>query len=437
MNHHDARQQRALLLIQQRRFDLAEQELRLYLAEHPDLDWPHAMLALCLSEGKRPQEAHREAEMAIGLAPDNSFNHYVHSVVLAEANCLPEAEAAIRAAIGLEHGSAAYFGQLANVSLRQRRSQEALTAAELGLQIDPADDTCANLRSVALINLGRRAEATDTLRSALARDPDDGYTHANLGWSLIEQGQYDQALEHFREALRLEPNLEHARHGIVTALKARNILYRPILWYFLWVQKLNAKYAFAMLIGLYLGYRLLGNVAAQNPALAPFVAPLLIAYLVFALTSWLANPLFNLVLFTNRFGRLALSRDERATSLLVAGCLLLAILFLAGAVWSPLFLLAGLGMVLATLPLSKVFDAEPGWPRLAIVAMGLAVAAMSIFPVALVAYASFLPDYFPEAWSKPAIDLANFCQSNIAIAAIGSQLLSQMVARRRSRQIEI
>jgi len=434
MNVHDARRQRALLLIQQQRFELAEQELRLCLAEQPDLDWAHAMLALCLSE-RRPQEAHHEAQTAIGLAPDSGFNHYVHSVVLAQANCFREAEAAVRQAIELDQGSPGFFGQLARVLLQQKRWKDGLAAAEAGLEIDAADDTCVNLRSIALINLGRRAEATETLRGALERDPDDAYTHANLGWSLIEQGKYVPAMEHFREALRLEPNLEHARVGIITALKAQNILYRPILWYFLWVQKLNAKYAFALLIGLYLGYRFLGSLAVQNPALAPLLAPLLIGYLLFALSSWLANPLFNLVLFTNRFGRLALSREERATSLLVAGCLLLAGGFLVGIPLTSLYLLASLGMVLATLPLSKVFNADSGWPRLAIVGMGLTVACMAICPAALVTLD--LLGSIPVAWRESAGRLLEFCENNLGIAAIASQLLSQVIARRRARRITI
>ena len=40
-------------------------------------------------------------------------------------------------------------------------------------------------------------------------------------WALIEQGEHEQAMEHFREALRLNPQLDWARQGIVEAMKAR------------------------------------------------------------------------------------------------------------------------------------------------------------------------------------------------------------------------
>ncbi len=437
MNEHEARQQRIWLLLRQGRTDRAEEELRLYLADHPDSDWAHAYLALCLSYLDRHQDAHQEATAAVGLAPDNAFAHYVHSVVLAQGNCLPEAEAAIREAIGLNQSTAMFFAQLAKVHLRRQRWQDALTAAEQGLQIDASDDDCANLQSIALIRLGRRTEATDSLRGALERDPDDAWTHANLGWSLIENGRYNEAMPHFREALRLDPNLEHARLGIITALKAQHFLYRPLLRYFLWAQKLSDKYAIVLMIGAFLLFRSLSSLAQQNPAWEPFITPVLIAYAVFAISSWLGNPLFNLVLFTNRFGRLALRDEERWTSLLVAGSLSIALLLLFASAWYPPCLLSSLGMLLATLPWSMVFNAEPGRPRWMIAGMGLLVSLMSIFPVAIFVTADVLSDGFPIALVEPCGQIARFCIEYLGIAAIASQILSQALVIRRPRRISL
>ena len=437
MNEHEAIQQRIWLLLRQGRIDRAEEELRLYLGEHPDSDFAHAQLALCLSHMDRHQEAHEEAKTAVGLAPDHPFSHYVHSVVLADANCLPEAEAAIREAIGLDQSTSMYFGQLAKVHLQRQQWQQALDAAELGLQVDPADDDCANLRSIALIRLGRRVEASDTLRGALERDPDDAWTHANLGWSLIEQGRYNDAMVHFREALRLEPNLEHARLGIITALKAQHFLYRPILRYFLWAQKLNEKYAFVLMIGAFLLFRILSGVAQQQPHLAPFITPILIAYVIFAVSTWLGNPLFNLVLYTNRFGRLALSSDEKKTTWLIAGSLSVGLMFLIASIWIPICLLPSLGMLLATLPLSLVYVAEPGKPRWMILGMGAIVSVMSIFPVAFVLLATTLDQRFPEVLAAPCAHFARFCLENLSLAAIGSQILSQAIVVRRPRRISM
>lgn len=437
MNEHEARQQRIWLLLRQGRIDLAEQELRLYLADHPDSDFAHAQLALCLVQSNRYQEAHQEATAAVGLAPGNPFVHFVHSIILTEANCLPEAEAAAREAINLDQSTAMYFGQLAKVHLRGQKWKEALAAAEEGLQIDPADDTCANLRSIALIRLGRRVEATDTLRGAMERDPDDPWTHANLGWSLIETGRYTDAMPHFREALRLDPNMEHARLGIITALKAQHFLYRPLLRYFLWTQKLNDRFAVLLMIGAFLLVQYLSGLAAQKPEWSPFITPVLIAYLLFAVSTWLANPLFNLVLFTNKFGRLALSNEERYTALLVGALLAIAAGMFSVSFVIPIAEFSSLGILLAALPLSRVFDVEPGRSRWMIAGVGALVIAMSVFPVAFVCAAVFVPGAVPELLLQPGLNLSRFCVNYLGYAAIGSQFLSQSLMIRRPRRISL
>ena len=58
---------------------------------------------------------------------------------------------------------------------------------------------------------------------------------------MLDEGKYPQAMEHFREALRLEPDMEWARLGVVETLKAKRVLYRPVLWYFLWISKFSSR----------------------------------------------------------------------------------------------------------------------------------------------------------------------------------------------------
>ena len=151
-----------------------------------------------------------------------------------------------------------------------------------------------------------------------------------MGWSFLEKSQPAKALEHFREALRLEPESDWARRGIVEAMKARYFLYRIVLGWFLWMLRLPSRTQWGILIGAFVGYQVLRNLAAGQPQLKPFVAPLLIAYVAFALMTWMAAPLFNLLLRLNRFGRLALTREQIITSNWVGLCVLVAVLSLGG-----------------------------------------------------------------------------------------------------------
>ena len=46
--------------------------------------------------------------------------------------------------------------------------------------------------------------------------------------------------------------------------------------------------------------------------------------IAFVMLTWIASPLFNFLLRFNRFGRLALSDDQRVASSWIGGCFLLA-----------------------------------------------------------------------------------------------------------------
>ena len=83
--------ERAWLLLDQSRHELAEQELRQALVQQPDSAHSHAILALCLAQRKAFAEATQEAQEGIHLAPDDSFPHYVFSRVMFERNHFGEA----------------------------------------------------------------------------------------------------------------------------------------------------------------------------------------------------------------------------------------------------------------------------------------------------------------------------------------------------------
>lgn len=427
--------ERAWILVQRGNYELAEKELRHALVSQPNSGWPHALLALCLTHRERHQEANAEAEAAIGLAPDDSFSHYIRSIVLTNANCLPEAKAAAEHAIELDTAAPHHYAQLSLVLFRQQRWSDALQVAEQGLQVDPEHDGCVNLRTMALVKLGRRDAAAESLQGALERDPDDAWTHANMGWTLIEQGQHAKALEHFREALRLEPGLEMAREGIVTAMKARHFIYRPLFSYFLWVQKLGERLSWALFIGSYLCIRFLFGLKEDHPEWSGAIMALIILYMAFAFSTWLADPLFNLSLRLNRFGRLALDDEQRRTSTLVGVCVAVAILALAMYFFlqQPLLLWAAMAWMIAILPLSLIYKAEEGWPRYAVLGMALVLVAIGILPMLFVGLDGILPRPLHAILALFTL-LGMKC---FTIAAIGSQIASQIIVSRTPRRVTL
>ncbi len=378
--------ERALLLYQQSRYELAEEQLRQALAAEPDDSYAHAMLALCLANREQFKDATAEAQQAIHLQPDSDFAHYAHARVLLDRNHLEEAQAAIEEAIRLDPGDADYLSLLSSIHFREARWKEALAAAERGLQSDPEHIGCTNLRAMAMVKLGRRAEAGATIDAALAKNPENSSTHANQGWTLLEKGEPKKALEHFRESLRLDPENEWARQGIVEALKARNVIYACMLKYFLWMSRFSRRGQWAIILGAFFGNRLLGAVAAAQPEFAPWILPVQILYVCFALMTWVAYPFFNLLLRLDPFGRLVLSREQTIASTWLGLCLLVALIALAACILNdfkdPWFaMLMVFGFLL--LPVSAVFRCPSGRPRNIMAALTIILVVLGVAAIVL------------------------------------------------------
>ncbi len=388
---------RGWLLYEQGRYAQAGLELRQELAIDPHNPGAHALLALCLSQQERYDDATHEAELAIHQGPEEPFSHYALAAVLTNRNRWKEAFAAIEEAIRLNPEDPDYFALLAVICMEQHQWAEALAAANQGLKFDAEHVSCDNLRAMSLVKLGRRQEAMTTLAATLAKDPDNATTHANQGWALLEQSQADNALAHFREALRLDPQYDWAQEGIVEALKARNVLYGWILRYFLWMGKLSGSTQFVVIIGGWFGFLFLLGVLGNNSILKPLALPLMILYLGFVFMTWTADSLFNLLLRLDRFGRLALSDEQIQSSNWVGGALLLAIAaFGVGLVTgNGLAIALSVGCLLLIFPLAGTFSCEKGWPRTAMSVYTGVMAVTGLLTLALVSAVSSgqgLPD---------------------------------------------
>src|SRR5258706_797883 len=112
--------QRALVLYEQSRHELAEEQLRQALAAEPDEPYAHALLALCLAHRERFDDAIAAARQAVHLAPDFDFAHYAHASVLHDRNHLDEAQGAIEEALRLSPNDSDYWAVLSQIRINQR-----------------------------------------------------------------------------------------------------------------------------------------------------------------------------------------------------------------------------------------------------------------------------------------------------------------------------
>jgi Flp pilus assembly protein TadD len=433
---------RGILLYQQDRYALAEQELRLAVAEEPEDPTAHGFLALCLAEQGKLDPAEDEAKLAIRYGPDDPFAHSVLAHVLFKRGRPAEAERAARESLRLDPTDAHTYSILAAVRHDRRDWRGALEAAEDGLAHDPNHPGCTAARTLALLQLGRAGDAGAAAADALRRNPDDPLAHTAQGWAELHAGRPKEALTHFREALRLDPTSEWARQGMIEALKARYWLYRQMLRFFLWMGRLSRRAQWGVILGLLLAQQVLGRLADANPTVRPFVLPVLFGMIGFALLTWLSVPLFNLLLRLNKYGRYALNHDQRRQSHWVAGVLVAGLIALA--FW--LFGHGTFGVVAVVgeyttftcffllVPVSAVFRVPRGWPRWVMIAYTAAMVVVWAVMVGCFLEAADLLGRRQQAAARASFDSAVEAFTVNVWATLGAGFLANGLATVRRRR---
>ncbi len=338
---------RASMLLEQRRYSAAQSELRQVLAEYPEHTYAHALLSLALAQDERvgdsartPEhrdqlmEATRHAELAIASDPNDALGFYALAFSRLQRSDYPAAIEAGQTAIALDPYDADAYAIVAGAQLQSRRYAEALETAERGLKVDPEHGSCTNIRSLSLERLGRGGDAIEAAKAQLSRQPDDSTAHAAVAYAHLNRGEYKEAQLAFREALRLDPTDEFARRGMIEAINSSNVFYRSLHRYFVWMGRLDQRVAFGLMIGFYLLIQSIDRITDTVPFLKPYTTAIVMAYVIFALTTWIASPLMNTALRIHPFGRHLLNRRERLTSTLIAILLGLALTwFVAGLAW--------------------------------------------------------------------------------------------------------
>lgn len=314
----DKEMSRVQLLISHKRYQDAEKIIKELLTNEPNninLLATYAELSLQLKESNR---ATALIDNAIGLAPDYGHLFYIKSRICLDQDKWQEAEDNIQIAINNDPFDSDFFALHAQIKLSRKQFEKSLNIANQALEIDPENLLALNVRSTALNKLDRTEESYSSIQGALREDPNNPYTHANFGWGLLEKGDHEKALIHFKEALKADADFEFAQAGMLEAIKASNPIYRLFLKYAFWMSNLTSKYQWGVIIGFYLGFRFLNKIAAANPDLQPFLNPLLVILALIAFSTWVITPISNLFLRFNKYGKVLLDDKEKMSSNFVA-----------------------------------------------------------------------------------------------------------------------
>lgn len=290
-----------------------------------------SLRALVLVDLGRPAEAAEDARAGVEMNGEHPFTHYAAAAVaLALARHGDAIEAARQAQV--------LQPEFLEARMLEARAHAAMErwpeAAELTRQIlasEPENEEAALLHTVASGALlgGQLDEAT--WRSLAERFPLNPIARAGAGWTRLSAGEARDARVQFEQALALDPTLPWAREGLLLALKAQNPVYGALYRALQWLGQFPRRTRTLLILGGFLGFRLLRGAAETSPGLKPFIYPLLAVYLAFVLLSWLADPLLHLLLMLKPEGRRLLDEEQRDEALQVAACLGTGVVLAAGA----------------------------------------------------------------------------------------------------------
>ncbi|MEO0413485.1 MAG: tetratricopeptide repeat protein [Verrucomicrobiota bacterium] len=350
--------QHGSFLRDRRRFDEAVAAFHEGLAQAPDS--PELYFELSVThlqmEGKtNTQKALEHINEAIGYDPEWAPYHAYKGLILNQLNKHGEAKKCANDAIALDGESLLGWTVKGQSFVLKNQWKDAEPCLQKALEIDPDFDMANSLLTITLRGKGDVQSSEEQVAKSLERDADSAPAHANMGWVRLQQGKPREAETHFLEALRLEPEYDYARDGLIEAYKARSLFYRLYLRYCFFLQKFTGAQQVAIMIGAYVGFKFgRALLSSIHPVLGGIFA---VAYLIFVFFSWLASGIGHLLILKDPVARMALKLKEKLDGVFVGGAFLLGvILILVGCVTQIMgIIVVGAMFAIAAIPSSLVF----------------------------------------------------------------------------------
>lgn len=312
-------------LLKQKRYKEAHTEVNSYLAADPE-SIPALMVLIQVYLGMDQHgNADTIADQLIQRDPTDPDILFLKALTQVQLGNRKVALKFLNSALAFDPLRAQAHGMIAGIHFQDADFEKALEAANAGLSIDPQNELCLNYRSMTLLRLDRKEEHVYADQQALKSNPMNPLTHASVGYSALQKGEYDKAKDHFREALRIDPENEYARQGMLNAIRATNLYYRFFLKYAFWMEGLKPQVRWAVVIIGYLLMRTLDSYSGEMGAFKPVADLVVTLYMIFAISTWIINPVANIFLRFHSFGKYVLKDEEVRVANLSAALLCVSI----------------------------------------------------------------------------------------------------------------
>ncbi len=352
--------QKGTILLNQGRYKEAADIFKDGLSSNPSDDGLLYYLALAQYHiGDQFDKALRTINEALKHETENPAHYWLKSLILSGLDKHKEALAVIDDALKIDPEYSQAYAAKAYIYVRMEKWAEAEKYAKESLALDADNPFASSVLSSALRMQNKLDEGAELAADTLAKDPDDSLSHSNAGWLYLHKQNYPQAEIHFKEALRLEPNYESARIGMLEAFKARSFIYRWYLQYCLFMSRQTQMVRVLIIVGIYLASKFVlknFNTLFNGPMVIVGYVVVVAMYLFF-FWSWLAGGVGSLLVWRDKTARYALNKGEKLDAFFVGGGFFFGIFLLALGLLMKLkaLIVLSIAIILATVLFSVTF----------------------------------------------------------------------------------
>jgi tetratricopeptide (TPR) repeat protein len=186
----------------------------------------HFLLARVLAEQHQPDGALRELKLASRLRPRYAEAYLSLGSIYKSLNREEESLKAFTKAAELAPGNAVAQYQLGSALLRNDQAKAAVVHLRVALKLQPNDRATMTHLCQALFRAGEKAEAQVCTQKASAKARDEARADSqelqagklnNEGVQLEKEGKLPEALEKYRQAVRLDPYRTIFRRNLALA----------------------------------------------------------------------------------------------------------------------------------------------------------------------------------------------------------------------------
>lgn len=351
----NAIQLRVEQLFNQGRYEEASVYLKNCLSQDADNDVLKYYLAYSYYLNDNTKESRTLAEMLMNENPEAMHVTELMALIDIADEKYDDADQKADWLLENDDTDASYFILKSKVQFGKRYFDKALGYIDQALELEPENEEALNLRTI-IANQFYPDQATHSIEKLLDLNPENPSAIANHGMSLLQKGKHKEALERFKEALSMQPSNQMARYGMIEALKSNFFLYRLFYKFFNFTNKLSDKNLWVLMIGIYVGQRLLRSAASNSSGtLHIVIMTVTIGVSAFLFLTWVINPLMNLYLNYNQYGKMLLDDDDKImaklTGLSLIGSLVSFVLFIFLFPENRTLIFLGLFLVFMMIPL--------------------------------------------------------------------------------------